>query len=129
MKCSYNKAILVASSSASLKHPCENWACMYLDEIWLESLCITCSDEQHRWVQFIWSGDSQSYPQVLEALVIVPQAAQSIFFFLNDCTCSTWKFWGQRLNPSRSCDLQCSCGNARAFNLLSGARDQTHALA
>lgn len=37
-------------------------------------------------------------------------------FVLNGCTCCTWKFPGQRLNPSCSCDLCHRCGNARSFD-------------
>ena len=33
------------------------------------------------------------------------------FFFLFSQPCSIWKFPGQGLNPSHSCDLHCSCGN------------------
>jgi len=36
-----------------------------------------------------------------------------------------WKFPGQRLNPSYSCNLSQSCGNARSFNPLHGVRDWT----
>ena len=51
---------------------------------------------------------------------------ESGFIFL---TSSIWKFWGQGLNLSYSCDLCHSCSNARPFNLLPWARDQTHNLA
>ena len=37
--------------------------------------------------------------------------------------------YGQGSNPSCSCYLKCSCGNARSFNLLCQARDQTCMLA
>ena len=33
-------------------------------------------------------------------------------------THSTWKFLGQRLNLSHSCDLRHSCSNTRSFNPL-----------
>ena len=38
---------------------------------------------------------------------------------------SIWKFLGQRLNASHSCDPSCSCGNNGSFNSLCRARDQT----
>ena len=41
--------------------------------------------------------------------------------------CGIWKFPGQGLNPSHSCDLCCSCSNARYFNPLHWAGDQTSA--
>ena len=47
----------------------------------------------------------------------------SIFF--NGHICSVWKFLGQGLNPSCSCDLGPSCSNARTFNPLHRAGDQT----
>ena len=37
------------------------------------------------------------------------------FFFLYGCTHSMWKLWGQGLNPSHSCELHHSCGNARSL--------------
>ena len=40
-----------------------------------------------------------------------------IFYFLfYGCTNSIWKSWGQRLNPSYSCHLHLSYGNAGSFN-------------
>ena len=41
-------------------------------------------------------------------------------FFLNDCTHSIWKFSGQRLNPSHSCDLHHSCSNAGPLTHCAG---------
>ena len=41
--------------------------------------------------------------------------------------CGIWKFPGQGLNPSHSCDLCCSCSNARYFNPLHWDGDQTSA--
>uniref|UniRef100_A0A8D1CN13 Uncharacterized protein n=1 Tax=Sus scrofa TaxID=9823 RepID=A0A8D1CN13_PIG len=38
----------------------------------------------------------------------------SLFFF-NGCTHSIWKYPGQELNPSCSCNLHCSCGNTRTL--------------
>ena len=40
------------------------------------------------------------------------------FFFFYGHTCSTWKFPGQGLNLSHSCNLHCSCGNTASFNTL-----------
>ena len=37
------------------------------------------------------------------------------------CTYNTWKFLGQGLIPSRSCDLCHSCGNAGPFNHCVGS--------
>ena len=37
----------------------------------------------------------------------------SLYFY--GCTCGIWKFLGQGLNPSHSCDLSHSCGNIRSF--------------
>ena len=42
-------------------------------------------------------------------------AACSFFFFFFGCTHSMWKFPGQDLNPSRSCNLCHCCGNARSL--------------
>ena len=39
-------------------------------------------------------------------------------FFFNDCTCVIWKFLDKELNPSHSCYIHCSCGNASSFNPL-----------
>ena len=39
---------------------------------------------------------------------------------------SMWRFPGQELNLSCSCNLCHSCSNARSFNLLHQAWDQTH---
>ena len=39
---------------------------------------------------------------------------------------SMWKFLGKGLDLSCSCDLYCSCSNARSFNLLCWAGNQTH---
>ena len=39
------------------------------------------------------------------------------FFILGEgCTCGIWRFLGQGLNLSHSCDLCRSCGNTRSFN-------------
>ena len=38
-----------------------------------------------------------------------------------------WKFLGQTLNPSHSCDLNHSCSNTGSFNPLCWARDPTPA--
>ena len=43
------------------------------------------------------------------------------FLFFYGHTCGTCKF--QELNPSRSCHLHCSCGNAWSFNPLCWAED------
>ena len=44
------------------------------------------------------------------------------FFFLS----GLWKFLGQGLKLSHSCDLCCNCSSARSFNPLCWAGDQTH---
>ena len=49
--------------------------------------------------------------------------------FLNGRTCGIWKFLGQGLNMSLSCDLCCRSGNARFFNTLRWASDRTCSLA
>ena len=51
------------------------------------------------------------------------------FFFFVALTCGIWRFPGQRLNLSSSWELCCSSSNARSFNPLHQARDQTHASA
>ena len=40
------------------------------------------------------------------------------FNFFYGLTLSIWKFLGQGLNLSHSCELHCSCGNSRSFNPL-----------
>ena len=47
------------------------------------------------------------------------------FLFFNGHTCSVWKFLGQGLNPSCSCDLCHRCSNTGSFHPLHWARDQT----
>ena len=52
-----------------------------------------------------------------------------IFFFFSSFgqTHSIWKFPGQELNPRHSCDLCCSCDNARSFNpLCQGGESNLH---
>ena len=49
----------------------------------------------------------------------------SLFFFFHGSTQSRWKFPGQGLNPSRSCNLCCSSSSAVSSNPLCWARDQT----
>ena len=49
-----------------------------------------------------------------------------IFFFFYSHTRGIWKFLGQGLNPSWSCDLLHSCSNARSFNPLHWTKDVTH---
>ena len=44
--------------------------------------------------------------------------------FFNGHTHSIWKSLGQELNPSDSCNLCHSCGNAGFFNPLFQARNQ-----
>ena len=51
------------------------------------------------------------------------------FFVFNGSTRGICKFLGQGLNPSQSCNLRCSCSNARSFNPLCWAGDGTHASA
>ena len=41
------------------------------------------------------------------------------------CTCGIWRFLGQELKLSHSCDLCHSCSNARSFNPLHTAGDLT----
>ena len=49
-----------------------------------------------------------------------------LFLFLfNSCIHGIWKFPGQGLNPSLTCDLRCSCSTAGCFNLVCWASDQT----
>ena len=43
-------------------------------------------------------------------------ARQMIFFSFYGCSHGEWKFPGQGLKLSHSCDLLCSCGNIRSFN-------------
>ena len=43
-----------------------------------------------------------------------------IFFSFFSHTCSTWKFPGQELNPSCSCDLRHSCSNTRSLTHCAG---------
>ena len=52
-----------------------------------------------------------------------------LFTYFYGHTCSLWKFLGQRLNPSHSCDLHHSCSNARSFNSLHQAGHWTCASA
>ena len=47
------------------------------------------------------------------------------FDFFNGHAPGIWKFPGQGLNLSYSCNLHRSCGNAASFNPLRWARDQT----
>ena len=49
-----------------------------------------------------------------------------LLFFFYGPTQGIWKFLGQGLNVSYSCLLHYSCSNVKSFNLLCGARDQTH---
>ena len=53
-------------------------------------------------------------------------SSQNNFFFFNGCTGGIWKFLGEWLNLSHSCDLSCSCGNTRYFNPLCWTGDWTH---
>ena len=52
-----------------------------------------------------------------------PNRYSVFFFFFNDI----WKFLGQGLKLSHSCDLYCNCINATSFNPLCQAGDRTHA--
>ena len=45
--------------------------------------------------------------------------------FFDGCTCGMWKFPGQGSSQSCGCNLYPSCGNARSFNPLCQAKDQT----
>ena len=45
------------------------------------------------------------------------------FFKFYGHTCGIWKFLGQELNSSHSCDLCGSCGNTGSFDPLCGAGD------
>ena len=60
--------------------------------------------------QCLHACSSHHIPFTLSALNSV-----SCFLFYG-CTHSIWKFLSQGLNPSRSFDLSCSCGNAGSFN-------------
>ena len=42
------------------------------------------------------------------------------FYIYTDPTCSMYKFLGQGLNPSSSCNLCHSCGNVRSFAHCAG---------
>ena len=42
------------------------------------------------------------------------------FFFFNVYTHGIWKFLGQGLDPSCSCDLQCSCSNTSPLSHCAG---------
>ena len=50
----------------------------------------------------------------------------SLFLSFFGHICSIWKFLGQGLNPSSSCDLHCKCSNAGSFSPLHWAKDRTH---
>ena len=56
----------------------------------------------------------------------MPILSYLIFFFFYGHIHGIWKFLGQGLNLSQSCDLHCSCSKARSVNPLHWARDQTH---
>ena len=43
-----------------------------------------------------------------------------IYTYFNDCSYGIWKFSGQGLNLSCSCDLCHSCGNASPFTQCTG---------
>ena len=49
-----------------------------------------------------------------------------LLLLFNGCTHGIWKFLGQRLNLSLSCDLCYSCGNTRSFNPLCWAGNRTY---
>ena len=49
----------------------------------------------------------------------------SLSLFFNGCTCGIWKFLGQGLNPSHSCNPCRWCGSAESFDPLCQARDWT----
>ena len=51
------------------------------------------------------------------------------FYIFYGHTWGIWKFPGQGLNPSCSCDLCCSCSNPVSFNPLCQVGDRTHASA
>ena len=64
------------------------------------------------------------------SLSLIPDNHWSIpivffFFLFYGCTCGVWKFPGQGLNPSHSCDLCHSCSNVEFFNPLCWAGDWT----
>ena len=67
---------------------------------------------------------NQSYPNV--ALWDLYVCFLLSLFLFKSPNWGIWKFPGQVLNPSRSCNLDPSCSNARSFNPLHPARDQTH---
>ena len=48
-----------------------------------------------------------------------------VCLFFNGCMCGIWKLLGQGFNLSHSCELDHSCGNARSFNPLHQAGNQT----
>ena len=74
---------------------------------------------------------AQSHVQHREVKSLFQVRIIFFFFFFYVCTSGIWKFLGQGLTPSCSCDPCCSCDphdscrNARSFNLLWGG-DQTH---
>ena len=52
-----------------------------------------------------------------------------VLYFFNGDAHTTWKFPGQGLNLSHSCNLHCSCGTSGSLNPLCSARDGTHTFA
>ena len=65
-------------------------------------------------VLFLTQGSPQTYrtPNYNAA----PHHVFCAIFFFNGCTRGTWKFPGQGLNLTHSCDLCHSCSNAGSFN-------------
>ena len=57
--------------------------------------------------------------------VNLPLSSVSFLFSLYGFRHSTWKFLGQGLNLSHSCELHHNCSNARSFNPLYQARDRS----
>ena len=75
-------------------------------------------------------GTEPSWVCVVRHLILVnfSSLVSNFLFFFNGHTHGVWKFLGQGLNPSHSCELGHSCGDDGSFNLLAGDRTCTSAV-
>ena len=73
----------------------------FKSKLWCVMKLLKDRYEKKRWTSLWW----------IMILMKIPNP----FFFFNGLTHGIWKFPGQKVNPSHSCDLYHSCNNTRSL--------------
>ena len=78
--------------------------------------CITNLKMKYCWIMYLQKKKKKAKRKVCHKHIIFEYSEYSYLqFFFPGCTHGIWKFLGEVLKPNCSCDLPCSCSNARSL--------------